>query len=64
MAEQMKGLVESADWDGDSMVYTVRVFRPNHADINIVGHEVVLIKARDIPAKTIAEALADFTLKV
>ena len=41
---EMKGLVESAKWDGDSIVYTVRVHRPDHKDENIVGHIVTLVK--------------------
>lgn len=47
---EMKGLVESAEWKlvaGDSdpcMVYTVRVFRSDHKDENIVGHVVTLVK--------------------
>ena len=41
---EMKGLVESAEWDGDSMIYTVRVMRPDHNDENIVSHIVTLVK--------------------
>jgi len=41
---EMKGLVESAEWEGESMVYTVRVFRPDLKDENIVGHVVTLVK--------------------
>ena len=41
---EMKGLVESAEWDGDSMIYTVRVFRPDLKNENIVGHVVTLAK--------------------
>ena len=47
---EMKGLVESAEWKlvaGDSdpcMVYTVRIFRPDLKDENIVGHVVTLVK--------------------
>ena len=41
---EMKGLVESAKWEGESMVYVVRVMRPDHKDENIVGHVVTLVK--------------------
>jgi len=46
MSEQveMKGLVEFAEWEGESMIYTVRVFRPDLKDENIVGHVVTLVK--------------------
>lgn len=56
----MKGIVESSEWDGDSMVYTVRVFRPNHTDINVVGHEVSIVKGWANPAEALDKALADF----
>lgn len=41
---EMKGLVESSEWDGDSMVYAVRVMRPDLKDENLVGHLVTLVK--------------------
>jgi len=46
MSEQveMKGLVESAKWEGESMVYSVRVMRPDLKDENLVGHVVTLVK--------------------
>lgn len=41
---EMKGMVESAEWDGDSMVYMVRVMRPDLRDENLAGHVVTLVK--------------------
>ena len=40
----MQGIVETAKWDGDSIVYKVRVMRPDHKDENIVGHVIKLVK--------------------
>ena len=40
----IKGLVESATWQNDCMVFSVKVFRKNLADVNLVGHEIQLVK--------------------
>ena len=40
----MKGLVESAEWKDDCIVFSVRVYRKNFSDVNLVGHEIQLVK--------------------
>lgn len=42
----MRGLVESATWKDDDMVFSVRVRRKDLADVNLVGHKIQLVKGR------------------